>query len=134
MVDVQTPPWDHLQMGTWIDTLRQKQAKATALRAELAALEAELRDAKLILSGRMNEWDEPIKPKSRHGFTGGKRARPIQEGSSVWWTKRVLEENGTPMTIDDIVVAIKLKAGIDVKKTTLISNLSRYIKHRDTFE
>lgn len=122
------------RMASWLETLRQKQRRVSELEAELMALRSELRDARAILRG-----DEPVhltadaKPKSRHGFVGGKRSRPIQEGSSVWWTREILKDSRTPLSVDEIITRIKDITGNDVRKTTLVSNLSRYVKHGDTF-
>lgn len=121
-------------MADWLDTLRRKQQRVTELEQELAELKAELRDARAILSGRPNEPELPLlRPRSRHGFTGGKRAKPIQQGSSVWWTVQVLRDTGAPMHIDNIITTIFERSGETVKKATLVSNLSRYIAHNDTF-
>jgi hypothetical protein len=117
----------------WLETLRKKQQRANQLRDELAEIERELRDAKAILTGRSIVPDTE-RPKSRHGFTGGKRAKPIQEGSSVWWTQKVLTDAGAPMHIDAIITHIKERGGPVVQKATLASNLSRYVTHGDTFD
>jgi len=116
----------------WLEVLRQKQHRLAELKEEVATLEAELRDARAILSGRS---PDPIasKPKSRHGFTNGRRARPIQQGSSVWWAERVLDLRGEAMSLDDLLDEIERHSGQKVKKNTLVSNLSRYVKYHDTF-
>lgn len=129
-----------------IDAIREKQARIAALRDEIALLEAELREASALLAdpgpirlvGRVSLPDVPSqghrpKPKSRHGFTNGVRKKPIQEGSSVDWTRRVLERVGMPMTVDEIIANIESAGGPSVKKPTLVSNLSRYVTHNDTF-
>lgn len=118
----------------WLDVLREKQARAVKLRAELDALETELRDARAILAGRHAlVSDITVRPRSRHGFTGGKRAKPIQEGSSVWWTRAVLRTERTPLHLDHIITRIRDIGGPEVAKPTLASNLSRYVAHEDTF-
>jgi hypothetical protein len=123
-------------MPSWLETLKQKQRRAADLREELAQLEAELRDAKAILSGREPAQPSLLagdKPKSRHGFVGGKRSKPIQQGSSVFLAEQILQERGEPMPIDSILDAIYHLTGQRVLKSTLVSNLSRYVKHGDTF-
>src|SRR5262245_16751514 len=114
----------------WIETLRQKQRRLAELKEEIATLEAELRDAKAILAGRL---DTSNTPKSRHGFTNGVRQRPIQHGSSVWWAEKVLSAHGEPLPIDKLLSGIQHESGEKVKKATLVSNLSRYVKYNDTF-
>ena len=64
----------------------------------------------------------------------GKRSRPIQNNSSVDWTLRTLRANGRPMRTDDILRAIVAQGGPMIQKSTLVSNLSRYVKHHDTFD
>jgi hypothetical protein len=119
--------------------LRELQNEAVRLRKELrdiepkrqrlAAIETRLREAAAILKG------EPIaKPKSRHGFVGGKRAKPIQHGSSVWWTAKVLHMLGRPTHITQLLPRINRESGESFKASTLVSNLSRYVKFGDTFE
>lgn len=121
--------------GDWLEVLRKKQQRVHDLRAELATLEAELRDAKAILAGRIDPIpsSQGPKPKSRHGFTGGKRAKPIQKGSSVWWTQIVLDAAEAPLHIDEILRQVNENSDEKVLKNTLVSNLSRYVKHGDTF-
>jgi hypothetical protein len=118
----------------WLETLRRKQQRATVLRAELAEIEAELRDARAILSGRVETVVVPEQqPKSRHGFTRGKRAKPIQEGSSVWWARQLLQQAGHELVVDELLAQINDLSPTKVQKPTLVSNLSRYVKHGDTF-
>jgi hypothetical protein len=126
-----------------IDAIREKQARIASLREEISALEAELQEASALLQGRVRlvghivqqpkgSVDRP-KSKSRHGFTNGVRRKPIQPGSSVHWTQRVLTAVGSPMTVDEIINNIEAMGGPAIKKPTLVSNLSRYVKHKDTF-
>lgn len=115
-----------------VDVVREKQQRLSELRAEIAQLENELREVRSLLSGRIAP-PAPPKAKSRHGFTGGKRAKPIQPGSSVDWTQRVLSEADGPVHINDIIKIVRESGGPAIKKPTLVSNLSRYVKHRDTF-
>ncbi len=120
---------------TLVEVIREKQGRLGALRDEIAQLEAELREAKGLLSGHVSLAASPrqTKAKSRHGFTNGKRRKPIQTGSSVDWAQRVLNGDGGPLHIDRLITRILQAGGPDVKKPTLVSNLSRYIKHGDTF-
>ncbi len=117
----------------WLETLKLKHLRAAVLKAELSIIEAELRDARAILAGRIAVTPEPNKPKSRHGFTGGKRAKPIQEGSSVWYSEKILRDTGHPLSVDALLVKINAVSDTPVQKPTLVSNLSRYVKHGDTF-
>jgi hypothetical protein len=129
-------------MRDWISELKRQQKQAEDLRREIAALDTK-RSVKLaqlkLIELRLGEamavlrGDEPVKPKSRHGFVGGKRAKPIQQGSSVWWTAKVLYLLGKPTHINKLLERIKAESGEVFKKNTLVSNLSRYVRYGDTF-
>lgn len=111
------------------EKLREELKGTDKKRIRLAWLEMQLNRARAFLQG-----DALIdKPKSRHGFVGGKRAKPIQDGSSVWWTAKVLYFAQQPMHIDRILERIKGDSGLTFQKATVVSNLSRYVKYGDTF-
>jgi hypothetical protein len=126
-----------------IGELRRKQKRIAQLiselagydekRRELAKLQAELREVIAVLNGESGSGVVAAKPKSRHGFVGGKRAKPIQRGSSVWWTAKVLFMIGQPMHITKILERIAKESGTTFEKNTVVSNLSRYVKYADTF-
>jgi hypothetical protein len=101
--------------------------EADSLRSELQQIE---KAAKLDGTVQIS-----AKPKSRHGFTGGKRSRPIQPGSSVDRALLCLQAIGEPLTADQIVDIVNKSAPSlpRVKKDTLVSNLTRYVQHGDTF-
>ena len=125
----------------WLDRMAGKQRRVSELKRALSDLEAELRKDAQAVEVAMSRARSILgvsapsgaKPKSRHGFTHGVRMKPIQDKSSVWWTQMVLAEAGGPLHIDQILARIFAVGGGQVKKSTLISNLSRYIKHHDTF-
>jgi hypothetical protein len=116
-----------------IDLLRRELAAFEEKKRELTKLEAELREAAAILRGD-NQIAMLDRPKSRHGFVGGRRAKPIQQGSSIWWTAKVLYMTSQPMHIDKILERIEKESGVAFKKATVVSNLSRYVRYADTFE
>lgn len=134
-------------MRDWLGHLRRVRERADALRADLARLEEQgrakreellmleqqIREALGILRGDDAAADVLQKPQSRHGFTDGRRERPIQEGSSVWWTAKVLFRVGQPLHIDRILERIEQDSGYRFKKNTVVSNLSRYVRYGDTF-
>jgi hypothetical protein len=103
------------------NAIREKQQRILALKREIAALEAELKEARAILSERPR------------GDALKTRTRPIRPNSSVWWTHKVLVQAGKPLHIDEIVKRVGELAGLTVRKSTLVSNLSRYVKQGDTF-
>ncbi|MGE4057052.1 MAG: hypothetical protein AB7F99_19885 [Vicinamibacterales bacterium] len=113
--------------------LRRELADYEAKRQELNKLESELRMITAVLQGHTAGLIFNSKPKSRHGFVGGKRAKPIQKGSSVWWSAKVLFNQGKPMHINEILKRIARESGETFKKPTVVSNLSRYVKYGDTF-
>ena len=115
-----------------LDLVRQRRQRLAQLQQEVAQIQEELRQIEDAAKGRTVPATKP-KPKSRHGFTGGKRARPIQERSSVGRTVALLRQIGRPITADEIVMLLNAQGGEEVKKPTLVSNLSRYVAHNDTF-
>jgi hypothetical protein len=131
-------------MKDWVATLREQQQRADDLRrdlvqidaqraekaAELATIENRMREAFGILSGQA---EPAAKAKSRHGFVGGKRSRPIQHGSSVWWSAKVLHMLGKPLHIKTLISWISKESGEEFKPATLVSNLTRYVRYGDTF-
>jgi hypothetical protein len=131
-------------MKDWVRTLKAQRERAENLRREIAALDVQRSDKIRELTAIENRMSEalailrgddhaPPKPKSRHGFVGGKRAKPIQQGSSVWWTAKVLYLTGQPLHIDKLLARIKAESGENFKKGTVVSNLSRYVRYEDTF-
>lgn len=108
--------------GDLLEAIREKQKRLQDLRREIVAVEAELREAKAILGERPREI-------GRVGF----RKRPIRPRSSVWWAKSALVHAGKPMHIDELVKRVEEFSSQAVRKSTLVSNLSRYVRSRDTF-
>jgi hypothetical protein len=51
----------------------------------------------------------------------------------VWWTQIVLDAAEAPLHIDEILRQVNENSDEKVLKNTLVSNLSRYVKHGDTF-
>ena len=109
--------------GDLISAIKDKQQRIVALRREIVALEAELREAKSLLGER---------PK-REVIKVVHRKRPIRQKSSVWWAQKVLQHAGEPLHIDELVRRVEEFSDLTVQKTTLVSNLSRYVRARDTF-
>jgi hypothetical protein len=111
-----------------IDAIREKRARLSEARAEVARLESELREAKAELLGR------PTKaPKLRARRATIARRRPVKTGSSVDLAVQVLRAAGKPLHISDIIAQIHQTTGHEVLKTTLVSNLSRYVQDGETF-
>lgn len=113
----------------FVEQVRQWQARRAELVRELEAIDKALAELRSVVGSGTAK----TKPKSRHGFTNGKRAKPIQEGSSVDMARHVLASVGSPLHISSLVGIIKEQYGQDVKPPTLVSNLSRYVKFQDTF-
>lgn len=114
--------------------IREIQARIDELRTEMEELQSELQEARDVL-GVPGYLDVKPRPRIRvrRGVVTGQRTKPIQEGSSVDWARRMLKEAGQPMTVDDLILAVRSYSGPDIKKPTLVSNLSRYVKNHDTF-
>ena len=61
------------------------------------------------------------------------RRRPIRRTSSVGAALKVLHHANRPMHIDELLQMIAHTTGLPVQKTTLVSNLARYVRAGDTF-
>lgn len=106
-----------------IQAIREKRQLILDLRRQANELEAELAAATTVLA-------EPLKAKRRGPMN---RKRPIRPQSTVWWAQKVLNHHRQPMAIDDLVRRVEEFSGKAVRKSTLVSNLSRYVKADDTF-
>ncbi len=121
------------------DTIRRKQQRILELRQEIAALQAELKDARSMLSGkRQNRALLAIAERPRiltHSVSKPRqpRTRAIKHGSTVWWAERLLKTWKHDEHIDVIVSEIERATGKPVSKPTVVSNLSRYVSKGDTF-
>ena len=110
--------------GDLVGSIKEKQQRIIALKREILALEGELREAKTVLNQK-----KPQRETSRITV----RKRPIRPNSSVWWTHKVLLHSGKPLHIDELVKRVEEFSGHSTRKTTLVSNLSRYVRMGDTF-
>jgi hypothetical protein len=119
-----------MELQQILTAIREKTARLRELQAEVLALEVELEQIRGLVAPNGASRQ---RVKSRHGFSGGRRTRPIQEKSSVWWAREILGQAGGPLSADELVERIRQASGQSVQKTTLVSNLSRYVKHKDTF-
>lgn len=113
-----------------IDAIREKRQKLLELRDETARLEAELREAKAELLGRPL-GSRAHKLRSRKTLIA--RSRPVKPGSSVDLAVQALRATGVPLHINEIIAYIYKTTGHEVKKATLVSNLSRYLQDGKTF-
>jgi hypothetical protein len=111
-------------MGEATQLVRTIQQRIADLRRELAALEADLKEARIALSG---------KGRRKAVTEVAVRRRPIRETSNVGWSRKILQHVGHPLHIDVLIKRIEEMSGLTVRKTTLVSNLSRYVKAHDTF-
>jgi hypothetical protein len=110
--------------GDLVQAIKEKKQRIVDLKREIVALEAELTEAKSLLAA---------KPKKESAATGF-RKRPIRQKSSVWWATQVLKHGGgRPIHIDELVKRVEEFGGLAVRKSTLVSNLSRYVRAHDTF-
>ncbi|HEX5474861.1 MAG TPA: hypothetical protein VFX12_09390 [Vicinamibacterales bacterium] len=119
------------------ETIRRKQQRIAELRQEITDLQAELKEARSILSGKAASREDirsatrvvQRRPPSRDTV----RKRPIKEGSSVWWARQLMLSWQRDEHIDTIVAEIARAMGRPISKPTVVSNLSRYVARNDTF-
>jgi hypothetical protein len=115
------------------ETIRQKQERIVQLYEEIESLSAELKEAKAILSEATPKARKRRRTNSSGASDTSKQRRPMREGSTVWWAERLLKHLGRPTHIDTLIDEIQRASGQPATKPTVVSNLSRYIKHDDTF-
>lgn len=126
-----------------IAVIKQKQAA-------IAKLQAELEEARALLSGQRPSRMATAAPKfSRTGRVRSRAARAanatraaraalvgvegIMPTGSVAKAVDILREAGKPLHITDILRGIETQRGEKVNKATLVGNLSRYIKAKRIF-
>jgi hypothetical protein len=91
------------------------------LETERAELEAQLAEIRKLTS----EQAVVRKPQTRRP---GRRARPLRKGTAASWAETAIRQAGRAVYIDDLVEAIGGLSGIPVQKSSLVSNLSRYVR------
>jgi hypothetical protein len=113
------------------DAIIQTKKRIKAMEAEIQRLYADLEEARRALKA------EPGKRRLRN--RKGSRVRhpaldrePYKPDSSVAWAVEVLREKGSDLHVDVIVDQIRDK-GHKVEKSTLVGNLSRYVKEGKVF-
>jgi hypothetical protein len=118
-------------MSSLADAITQTKARIRALEAELRRLHADLDEARRALK------TEPGKRRMRNR-KGSKlqlpalSREPYKPDSSVARAVEVLQEAGHHLHIDELVRRIEGK-GHRVMKSTLVGNLSRYVKVGEVF-
>lgn len=106
---------------------------ASAIRATRERL-AELDEERDRLVKDLEHWRQLLGVKdARRGGGKPRKRRPIREQSTVWWAQKVLKHLGHDEEIGNLVRAIEEFSGLNVRKSTLVSNLSRYVRAGDTF-
>jgi IS30 family transposase len=113
-------------VGELGSSIRQIAKAIAEHRQEIARLESELQDAREALAATSTKRAS----KGRHIE---QRRRPIKDKSNVGWARSILRHHEKPMHIDSLLKAIEEMSGFTVRKTTLVSNLSRYVRAGDTF-
>jgi hypothetical protein len=114
-----------------ITVIKQKQA-------EIARLQAELDEAKTLLSGSaylsqgLRRPSKESKPttKAKGHFTP---ADVIVPGSAADRAVQAIRSAGHPLHAHDLVVAIEQGSGEKVKLATLVGSLSRWVKKKQVF-
>jgi len=99
--------------------------------AAIARLQAELDEARALLSGvhtggRARVRFIPSGNATRTRKAKGSPVLPYKPGSSVGRAAKVLRTEGKPLHVDELLPRVQ-RRGHEVKKTTLVGNLSRYV-------
>jgi len=104
--------------------------------AQIAQWQAELDQARALLLGEGQGKQPSAKPTGtvqRLPKRPGSKRRRRQHPSSITWTDAVLREKGEPLHIKAILMRIEERFHKKVLKTTLVGNLARKVKDKDTF-
>jgi hypothetical protein len=117
-----------------IELIRQKREEAARLRQQLREIEDELAEARSVLADQgaaIREARDAIRG-ARDAVAASAWRAPAP--SSVVMAESVLSEAGRPMHVDQLLAAIQRRFGQQVRKDTLVGNISRHIKAGKTFE
>lgn len=121
------------------DLIKQKQAQITKLQTELDEARKLLTHTQgqvRTLPDKVPMRQKPVEHRKGRGSSSGVGLKVGQSGivptSSVGLTVEVLHHASKPLPVDEIIRAIEAR-GQTVKKTTLVGNLSRYIKAKKVF-
>ena len=104
--------------------------------AQIAQWQAELDQARALLLGEDRAGRPLAKPASsipREAKRPGSKHRRQRHQSSISWTNAVLTAAGEPLHINEILKRIEERFHRKVLKTTLVGNLARKVKAKDTF-
>lgn len=113
--------------------VQQKEQRLASLRAEVQQLEGELAAIVALVEGG-RQPSLPTLPMIPSGVVLYPPAiNRVKAGSSVDWATKVLMDAGGPLHIDRLISRIEELSGEQVKKPTLVSNLSRYVNEGNRF-
>lgn len=124
-----------------IALIKKKQARIARLDAQKAAVQAELDEASAMLSKKAPTDTGAAPPATPKTGRKAKKPRPgssrvgtpgIIPTSSVGLAVGVLKRAGKPLPVTDIIRELQAQ-GHNVVKTTLVGNLSRYVKAKRVF-
>ena len=101
-----------------LEKVRQLVKRLHDLDVERAELEAQLAEIQKLTS------------EQSLGRKGGRRStrRRLRKGSAAAWAETAIRQAGKPIHVDDLVEAVSRLSGSRVHKSSLVSNLSRYVK------
>ena len=102
-----------------LDKVRQLVKRLHDLDAERAELEAQLAEIRKLTSGPALE---------RKGRRSSRHGRALRKGSAAAWAETAIRHAGKPVHIDDLVEAVSRLSDKRVQKSSLVSNLSRYVR------
>lgn len=119
-------------MTNLLELIREKKAQIAQLQQELTQALAELTGDHVSAPPATAFYSYRGKRRGRKAMPhdgNGARAAGIIPSSSMGRAVEEMRENGKPLHVDEIIKRAKAK-GHDIKKNTLIGNLSRYNKEK----
>jgi hypothetical protein len=109
-----------------VTLIRETKAEIAKLQGILDAARTELDDTSAAAKAPKQKG-RPLEP-----VRAGKRRRRRGRRGSTFWAQEVISQTG-PLHANDLVIKIKERFHKTVNKQTLVGNLSRLVKKRDTF-
>lgn len=106
-----------------LEAIRRIVQRIAEIDAERQVLDAQLADIRRLVGATT----APPKKRSSKPWAA-QRDRPLRQGTLVYYAEKVIRTKGEPVYIDTLVDHIRSLSGLNVQKSSLVSNLSRYVR------